>query len=98
MTATTTTEREENGGRSVRSRVRRWGARELVTGWVLYWLGLLLYAIWPKLREVYRLAKTGEHGSVSLSLDGDFLPIALWIAGPPLLMAALWIATRPPRR
>jgi hypothetical protein len=37
---------------------------------------------------------TVKAGATSVSGVASFLTIALWIAGPPLLMWALWIATR----
>lgn len=81
----------------VRRGPARWGVRELVLAWVVYWVGLLLHAIWPQLRTIWELSVTKQHGSVSLDYSGSGLAAALWIAGPPLLMAVLWIATRPRR-
>jgi hypothetical protein len=81
------------------TRVRRWGARELLIGWAVYWVGLLIVVFWPQIRAYYALV-TGPsgHGSISWSYSGSLLEAALWIAGPPLLMAIAWIVTRPPRR
>jgi hypothetical protein len=35
-----------------------------------------------------------KSGATAVSGSASFLSIALWIAGPPLLMWALWVATR----
>jgi len=86
------------GGEARTRRPARWGVRELIASWVVYWIGLLLYALWPQLRKIYELSTTKQHGSVSLNYSGSLLAAALWIAGPPLLMAVVWIATRPRRR
>ena len=37
---------------------------------------------------------TVKAGATSVLASATFLSIALWIAGPPLLLWALWIATR----
>jgi hypothetical protein len=95
---TTTTAGGGGGEPRTRRAAARWGVRELIAGWVLYWIGLLLYALWPQLLKIYELSVTKQHGSVSLNYSGSLLEAALWIAGPPLLMAVVWIATRPRRR
>jgi len=84
-------------GAGLRARLARWSARQLVAAWLVYWIGLLLYAAWPQLHKIWVLSTTKQSGSISLTYSGGALEAALWIAGPPLLLALVWIATRPPR-
>lgn len=84
-------------GTGLRARLAHWSARQLVGSWLAYWVGLALYAVWPQLRKIWVLSTTKQSGSISLTYSGGALEAALWIAGPPLLLALVWIATRPPR-
>lgn len=68
--------------------------RQLIASWVLYWIVLLLVAAWRPLVEFLRLQLTGAHGSVSFSFDGSMLSLALWVAGPPLLLFLAWLPFR----
>ena len=77
--------------------LRRWGPRELVASWVVYWTILLVVALWPAIMGWWRIQNTTGHGSVSLSLSWEGLRTAWWIAGPPLLMWLVWVRTRPKR-
>jgi hypothetical protein len=44
--------------------------------------------------EYWRITRSASgHGSVNVSFSGDLLHGALWIAGPPLLIFVVWLAT-----
>jgi hypothetical protein len=80
-----------------RAPLRAWGARELVKAWLAYWAVLASVVFGPTLWTWYRLQSPDQHGSVSWSYSGSFLGAALWVAGPPLVVALLWLVTRPRR-
>lgn len=77
--------------------LRRWGHRQLLGSWVAYWVGLLAVIAAPAVAQWWRLQRTSEHGTVTLEISAGALEMALWIAGPPLLLALLWLAVRPRR-
>lgn len=77
------------------SAFRRWQLRHVVWTCIGYWIVLILAKAGPALWEFLRIQLTHGHGSVSVSFSGSLLSLALWIAGPPLLLLLLWIATRP---
>jgi hypothetical protein len=61
----------------------------------VYWVGLLATVAWRPLLGYWRIARSAEgHGTVGYTYSGGMLPLALWIAGPPLLLFLLWLATR----
>lgn len=75
--------------------IRRWHARHLFLSWTAYWLALLAFVAWRPLVEYWRITRSPSgHGSVGLTYSGGALPAALWIAGPPLLIFLVWLATR----
>jgi hypothetical protein len=75
--------------------IRRWRAAHLFGSWIAYWILLIAYTAWRPLLEFWRINRTpGGHGSVSYTYSGSPLRAALWIAGPPLALFLLWIATR----
>ena len=74
---------------------RQWRASHLVRAWVVYWVALLAVTAWRPLTEYWRLSRSGTgHGTVTYGYSGGLLPLALWIAGPPLVMFVVWVATR----
>ena len=77
--------------------IRTWGWRQLVASWIAYWAVLGAIVAGPAILRWYELQRTGGHGTVSLSYDGSALAAALWVTGPPLALALLWLLTRPPR-
>lgn len=77
--------------------LRRWGHRQLLTSWVVYWVGLLGVIAAPAILEWWRLQRANAHGTVSVDITAGVLEMALWVAGPPLLIALLWLAVRPSR-
>ena len=75
--------------------LRRWQARHLFWSWGLYWAGLLAAVAWRPLMEYWRITRSPSgHGSMRYTYSGGGLSLVLWIAGPPLLLFALWLATR----
>lgn len=64
---------------------------------MVYWAALLAVLAWRPLVEYWRIttSPTG-HGTMQFSYGGDLLPVALWIAGPPLALFLFWLATRSP--
>ncbi len=77
--------------------LRRWGHRQLLTSWLVYWAGLLGVLAGPAFAEWWRLQRADAHGSVSVNVTAGALEMALWLAGPPLVIGLLWLAVRPPR-
>ena len=75
-------------------RLRDWSSRRLFVSWVVYWGILLLVFAWRQLWRFVRLQLSDQHGSVNLSYSGSLLSLALWVAGPPLLLFVVWLATR----
>ena len=74
---------------------RQWRARHLFRSWVAYWVALLGVVAWRPLLEYWRISHSATgHGSVGYSFSGSMLSMALWIAGPPLVLFVLWLATR----
>jgi hypothetical protein len=60
-----------------------------------YWVALLAVVAWRPLTEYWRISRSPSgHGSVNYTYSGGLLPLALWIAGPPLVLFVLWLATR----
>jgi hypothetical protein len=75
--------------------LRQWRAAHLFRAWLVYWVGLLAVAAWRPLVEYWRITRSPTgHGSVGYTYSGGMLPLALWIAGPPLVVFAIWLATR----
>jgi hypothetical protein len=74
--------------------LKRWSARKLFMSWAIYWVALLAVAAWRPLLELIQLRRTQEHGTVSFTYTGSFLSLALWIAGPPLVLFLVWLFTR----
>ena len=75
--------------------VRRWRARHLFVAWGVYWVGLLAVVATRPLLEYWRISRSPSgHGTVKYSFEGGMLELALWIAGPPLALFLLWLATR----
>jgi hypothetical protein len=75
--------------------LRQWRATHLFRAWLVYWVGLLAVAAWRPLVEYWRITRSPTgHGSVGYTYSGGMLPLALWIAGPPLVVFAIWLATR----
>jgi hypothetical protein len=74
--------------------IRRWRARHLFVAWGLYWVGLLAVVSSRPLLEYWRIARSDGHGTVGYSYEGGMLELALWLAGPPLVLFAIWLATR----
>ena len=75
--------------------LRRWSHRELLGSWVAYWIGLLAVIAAPAFLEWWRLQRSDGRGTVSVVVDAGAVEMALWIAGPPLLVFALWLLARP---
>jgi hypothetical protein len=77
------------------TRFRQWRARQLFGSWVIYWVALLAVVARKPLLEYWRIARSPTgHGTVSYSYSGSMLSMALWIAGPPLALFVVWVATR----
>jgi hypothetical protein len=75
--------------------IRRWHARQLIQSWIAYWFALLAFFAWRPILEYWRITRSASgHGSVNLTFSGDPLHGALWIAGPPLVIFLVWLATR----
>ena len=74
--------------------LKRWTAGQLIRSWIVYWGLLLLVVAWRPLWRYIQLQGADRHGEVSLSYSGGFLPIVLWIAGPPLLLFVVWFLAR----
>jgi hypothetical protein len=74
---------------------RHWQPRHLFRSWIAYWLALLAVVAGRPLLEYWRISRSAsKHGTVGFSYSGGLLPLALWIAGPPLVLFLLWLATR----
>jgi hypothetical protein len=74
---------------------RRWRAQHLFRSWVAYWCALLAFVAWRPLLEYWKISHSPSgHGTVGYSYSGGPLQLALWIAGPPLLLFIVWVATR----
>jgi len=74
---------------------RQWQPRHLFRSWFAYWLVLLAAVAWRPLLEYWRISRSPTgHGTVGVNYSGGMLPLALWIAGPPLVLFLLWLATR----
>ena len=74
--------------------IRRWQARHLFAAWGLYWAGLLAVVASRPLFDYWRIVRSGGHGTVNYTFDGEMLGPSLWIAGPPLVLFMIWLATR----
>ena len=74
--------------------LRQWRASHLFRAWMAYWVALLAVVAWRPLTEYWRISRSNGHGTVGYSYSGGLLPLALWIAGPPLVMFVVWVATR----
>ena len=75
--------------------LRQWRATHLFRAWLVYWVGLLAVVAWRPLTEYWRVTHSpGGHGTVNVGYSGGLLPLSLWIAGPPLALFAIWLATR----
>src|SRR5258708_6991975 len=91
---------EETRSRSSPSEVpvipfRQWQPRHLFRSWIAYWLVLLAAVAWRPFLEYWRISRSPTgHGTVGANYSGGMLPLALWIAGPPLVLFLLWLATR----
>jgi len=68
--------------------------RHLVASWVVYWAGLLAVVAGRPLWRYWQLQLGSEHGTVGFSYTGSATRLALWIAGPPLLLFLLWLVAR----
>ena len=79
------------------ARERTRSVRLLLLSWVVYWVALLAVFAGPKLWRIWQYQRTNTHGTVSISYSGSPMRAVLWIAGPPLLFAAIWLARRPRR-
>jgi hypothetical protein len=77
--------------------LRTWRARHVVTSWIVYWILLLLVVAWTPLTEYVRIMTTTKKGEVSVHFSGSPTALALWIAGPPLLIWLAWLVSRPRR-
>jgi hypothetical protein len=74
---------------------RQWRARHLFWSWGAYWLALLGVVAWRPLLEYWRITRSPTgHGTVRYVYSGDMLAMALWIAGPPLVLFVAWTVTR----
>lgn len=74
---------------------RQWQARHLFRSWVAYWVALLGVVAWRPLVEYWRITRSASgHGTVGYTYSGGMLALALWIAGPPLLVFLVWLTTR----
>jgi hypothetical protein len=74
--------------------IRRWRASHLFGSWIAYWILLFAFAAGRPLLRIWQLSRSNTHGSAGISYSGSALAAALWIAGPPLLLFVLWLATR----
>jgi hypothetical protein len=75
-------------------RVRAWSARHLFASWLVYWAVLLAVVAGRPLWRYWQLQRGDSHGTVSLTYAGSMSAVALWIAGPPLILFLVWLATR----
>jgi hypothetical protein len=75
----------------------RWSAWGLAGTWGAYWLALAAYEVVPAAWQVLVAEIQHRHTTVSLNYTGSLLLLGAVIAGPPLLLSAAWLATRPPR-
>jgi hypothetical protein len=75
--------------------IRDWTSRHLVISWLVYWAGLVAVVAGRPLLEYLRLQTTDGHGEVGFSYSGSLFTLALWIAGPPLLLFLAWLTMRP---
>ena len=73
-------------------RIGRWSRKKLLGSWVLYWVGLLGVLAVKPFWQYLQFRRAGESGSVSAGYSGSALSLALWIAGPPLLLFLAWLA------
>ena len=79
--------------------IRRWQARHLFIAWGVYWAGLLAVVAARPLIEYWRITRLpGGHGTIKYTFDGGMLAPSLWIAGPPLALFLIWLATRERQR
>jgi hypothetical protein len=74
---------------------RQWRASHLFRSWAVYWVALLAVAGWRPVVEYWRISHSAtKHGTVNFTYSGGMLPLALWIAGPPLALFVVWLVTR----
>ena len=76
--------------------LRNWSHRRLLASWLAYWAVLLAVVAGPAIARYWALQRSDAHGSVTLTFESGTLATLL-IAGPPLLVAVLWLLSRPRR-
>jgi hypothetical protein len=69
---------------------RRRSVRTLFAAWAVYWLALLAVQLWPAVVQWWAVRRR-EHGTITLSLAGDFSEGVAWFAIPPLVMTIVWL-------
>ncbi|HEX3158689.1 MAG TPA: hypothetical protein VHQ45_09235 [Gemmatimonadaceae bacterium] len=88
----------------MRSLLRGWRSRHLLTAWFAYWTVLLGVALWPAIPAAWQLFRAGDdgHGSVAAGFNDDLLSLTiksdvatLWSGAVSFGTAVLWIAGPP---
>lgn len=74
--------------------LRNWTPRKLILSWLAYWAGLIVVAGWRPLWQYWQIQRSNGRGTVSASYSGGLLSLALWVAGPPLLLFIAWFFAR----
>ncbi|MGZ8377109.1 MAG: hypothetical protein ACXWZS_12245 [Gemmatirosa sp.] len=69
---------------------RQRSVRTLFAAWAVYWLALLAVQLWPAAVQWWAIRRQ-EHGTISISVGGDFAESVAWIAIPPLVMTIVWL-------
>src|SRR3954466_11090074 len=53
--------------------MKSWKPRSLLASWVVWWLVLILWGIWPAIGPIWRVTRPGAKGNASVSFgDGGF--------------------------
>lgn len=64
-----------------------WRPRHLLATWVAYWIVLILAWLGPAIPLLFRLTRTGAHGTASLSASDGVLSLAIASGGETLTRA-----------
>jgi hypothetical protein len=53
--------------------LRRWRPRHLLLAWMTYWVGLILFTLWPAVTAAWRMSDSNSHGSITASVTDGIL-------------------------
>jgi hypothetical protein len=80
----------------------RWRPYQLLLGWVVYWIALLIFALGPAVPAVLSATRKDTHGEINASFSNTLLSFTVkelgrvtWSGSVRFLTAALWIGVPP---